>query len=990
MHNTVTSTAGIVTAVFVGGAGGSTVTIGKDTITGTVGDAIAALNFGPGAVDVTVGTGAVISGNTNGIDTIAASGKTTIDVAGTVSGANVSGITASSNAGDIAITTKAGGSIAASKGSGISAFTNGGNIAVTTGDTIGTTLLPVGNLGINAKVAAGAGTVDVKVGGAINSNNTSVHAETLGTGNVTVTALVGADIKSFSQQGIEAFAQSGKVQVTAADNIDANAGSAIFANTTTGDIKVDATGALKASAFYGVIGQNTGAGTGAITINAEGNIDAGDGLAAFQNEKGVTTVNYGTGAAGALAGPATINGRIDGIFARSADGTSTAAMTINVGDAVHLVTVNGNDTAIFTQNLGSGALGVNLTAKVALKGDNFGVFATNTSGATNVTTGAGDTVTIDDALDTVSDGSNSGIFASSGAKSGTAVDIEVGANNVITIADSADGDAQFGTGINGASGGLGSQSVKIVTGAGLNMTITGNDAMGIVAKDGGTGSVNITTGTGTITINAGALPPPGVVVTIPGNKLLDVSYGILGYNTQAAGGLASINIDNAATIKVSTAAGGHTFGIYGATQGNVTIKDSAAVTSNAGDGIVAITSGSKFSVQTAEVDVATGALITSVGGTGIRAVSTQTANGVSSATVKLDGTASVDDTGGDGITANIIDDFGLASVVMTGVGGTIKVEGGAGQVGVRAQAGDGDDAGDGGGSLVQTNTGRTITVGSKGGNGDVGILASASDNINHGAAAITLGDGNIITVGSVGSTGATGLIASAQRSLTAGTQDTGDSAIILAGKNEQITVLGDGLIGVQAGNNGSQLVSIKFDTGGLIKVVDGVANGNSGGVEAFSTGGGAVTIDMSTTAVDNNDGLGIGAITSGGIGAVSVTSNGAIKATADGIDATNLGTGAVTVNYGTTVGAKITAGPIGINAVVNNVASAANVNVNIGNGVTPTEINAKVIGVEGNNIGTGGAIYLSNGKVFIDPDGAVSPTATRLRLDAVSPNPAWV
>ena len=666
-----TSGAGTVTVVNTGGA-----------ITGNAADGILATTSGTGTVNVGSANAAITSAVTGATNGVEASGQGAVSVytGGAVTGTSNFGIVAVSPGGPVTVNA-AGGALTGGAG-GILALSSG-DVTVTSSDAI------QAGAGIGITAQSGGGNVAVTANGAITAGATGVFVVSQSAGSATIIQNTGASIVSANGDGIEADAVDGAISITQVGDITAAQGNGVKATSTgSGSITIASSGNISAGTS-GALVRSVGGGSGTVSVALEGNVaSAGDGIHAFSNGTGSMTVGYGD-----LGGTQTLSSaKGQGIHAVSLN----SDVTVNVGKVGNtgLTTINAPGEGVHAFS-GTNAT-VNLGDKVTIDPDNYGVFAAS-AGTTTVTSGAHDTIVVDDNVVAGNDDKNYGVFASSSAAadaaSGPSVNVALGANNTITIKDSGDGQADGGLGIAAINTGAGTGSVSVTVGNGVNISVTGNNAGGIGASTvigGGSGEGNVTvhTGTGSITVTGGA------AATDTANNF-PFSFGI-GALTEGAG---AIDVNTAANITVSNNAptNNAAAGVYAVAfgSGTVSVTTSGAINvlgtnsigvgafSGSGSAVVningAVTSGGQASVVASET---TGAV--TIGATGSLRGKGDTADDAVLTVITGTGTASLTTVSNKGLIASnsattllqasdyAIQGIGGSLVVANNAGGTIR------------------------------------------------------------------------------------------------------------------------------------------------------------------------------------------------------------------------------------------------------------------------------------------------------------------------------
>ena len=398
----------------------------------------------------------------------------------------------------------------------------------------------------------------------------------------------------------------------------------------------------------------------------------------------------------------------------------------------------------------------------------------------------------------------------------------------------------------------------------------------------------------------------------------DVTITHQGDLTADGRGIEAVN-EGTGSVTVTTGAGSQaTAGEYGiraalgsASAGNITITHQGDLTAD-GRGIEAVNEG------TGSVTVTTGAGSQATAGEyGIRAA----LGSASAGDIMLTHNGELK-AGGNGIEA---DHDGTGSVtVTTGTGSQITADGAGIEASLLNAAGEGpitithhgalkaggngiDVDHDGTGSVtVTTGPGSQVIAGGRG-----------IDALNEGTGGLTVttGTGSQITAGDgesgiragVGSASTGDLTITHHGALTAGgkgidasNEGTG-GLTVTTGTGSQITA-GDGESGIRAGVGSAS-------TGDLTITHHGALTAGGKGIDASNEGTGGMTVTTGTgsqiTAGDGESGIRAG-VGSASTGDLTITHHGALTAGGKGIDALNEGTGGVTVTTGT--GSQISAG----------------------------------------------------------------------------------
>ena len=458
-------------------------TIAAADVTGAD-NGIFAENDGAAAMSIT-STGTVTGTGKDGIRAMNYGSSLTIVAVSVIGGG--SGIKATnygSNAGALSITTT--GTVTGAGQDGIFAA-NG--VSSTGGVTIEAAAVTGGDFGILARnegtalsisttgVVEGAGIVGIFANNSSNGSDLSIAA---------------ADNVSGGTNGIHAVnAGAGALSITTAGTVTGAGQDGIFAFTgsnSTGGLTIDATGDVTGYSGTGINARNFGA--GALSVTASGAVTG----------TGVYYVNDGY--AYHFAGISAFN-----------EGTD---LTISAAD------VTGDDSGIYADNQGTGALSISTTG--AVEGSYAGIFAVNASQSTELTVTAADVTGGVYGIFAANEGSGALSITATGTVEGT-YHAGIGAYNApysadLTIEAATVRGGDFGIrAINQGTGALGISTTGAVEGtyyAGIaafnasqstDLTVTAGDVtggtVGIHANNAGSGALSITV-TGTVT--GGAAP----------------------------------------------------------------------------------------------------------------------------------------------------------------------------------------------------------------------------------------------------------------------------------------------------------------------------------------------------------------------------------------------------------------------------------------------------------------------------------------------------
>jgi uncharacterized protein YhjY with autotransporter beta-barrel domain len=444
-----------------------TITTGVGTtITGTSSDGILARNSGTflsiiAYGDVSGGSEGIYARNYSGTDLSITTGAGT-----TITGTNQYGIDARNN-GTGTLSIIAGGNVSGSN-QGIFAYNKGADLTIATG--VGTTITGTSSDGILAE-NDGTGILSIIAGGNVSGGNQGIYAYNKGT-DLTITTGASTTITGTNNYGIYARnAGTGTLSIVADGDVSGNRG--IGASNNNGTDLTITTGAgttITGTNNYGIYARNSG--TGTLSVTADGDVSGGGGI--FARNYNGTDLLITTGAETTITGTNNL-----GIYARNA-GTGSLSVTADGdvsggGDGIKALNYNGTDLFI-TTGAGATITGTN----------NYGIYARNAGTGSLSVTADGDV-----------SGGDVGIFARS--YSGTDLTITTGANTTIagtnhsgiyarnfgtgSLSITANGDVSGSTGIY-ASNNNGTD-LSIATGVGT--TITGTSSDGILARNSGTG-----------------------------------------------------------------------------------------------------------------------------------------------------------------------------------------------------------------------------------------------------------------------------------------------------------------------------------------------------------------------------------------------------------------------------------------------------------------------------------------------------------------------
>ncbi|MEN6542638.1 hypothetical protein [Parvibaculum sp.] len=842
--------------------------------------------------DVTSASDAINANGVNGLIKVTANGN--IDAGSKGIGATSAG------SGNIEIVTGTDSAIAAD-GDGINAVssnTGTGAITITSNGTIGTSLDPVGDDGIQADIqnAVNGSAISITANKSIYATNNGIIATTLGTGNVDVTAGASTVISGASGAGISATAAGagGTVTVTANGTSITGSTDGIYAQNLTGNIVVDVnSGTVTGTGSGGEGIYATTGGAGKITITQDAgttvNSTSDDGIEAVSNGTGLIHItSNGTIIAGN-------NGGDDGITAIGLNGGAPITIDFGTGNVDASITAAGN--GIEAQNSGSGKITVNAYGTIANTagdlGANGGTLQNNESGIWTKQIGTGD-IEINTGTKSISAGIGQydyGIYAQAG---GGSIDITTGTGKVTGGDDGIHAEVLGGDGnIDITTGGevtsltnIGIYALYSGGGAG-DITVTNNGTVGnSTTATAGSGIVatNTNGGTGNVTVVANAsiyATNDGIAASNAGSGKVDVTAGASTVIAATSGaGITASGAGGTVTVTANgTSITGSTVGIQASnTTGNIVVDVNSGTvtgTGSSGEGIYATTG----DVGTITITQDAGTTVNSTTDDGIEAVST----GTGLIHITSNGTITAGDNGGDdGITA-----IGLAG------GAPITIDFGTGNVDASITAA-------GNGIEAQTSSSGKITVNAYGTiankAGDLGANGSTRQNNESGIWTKQTGTGDIeINTGTKSISAGNNLYdygiyaqaANGSVTITTGTGtvtggDDGIHAEVLSG-SATATVTANGNVTSTVGS----AIDVRSDTGSISITNYGAATTSSiVPVVLAATNGGSVTINNKASGSISASGAtpawdALAIQTSTGAGTVTVQNDGNITGRVD-------------------------------------------------------------------------------------------------------------
>ncbi|WP_432201869.1 hypothetical protein ACRAQ7_07125 [Erythrobacter sp. W53] len=968
------------------------------TVTGAE-DGIDAFNFDTG--DLSITTGAVSGGSGYGIYAInqgAGTGDLTID---TTAGAVTSG------------------------GRGIDARNYGSGITtITTGDVDGG-----GNYAIYAY--SGASTTDLTIntaGGQVTGRSSGITARAYGTGNTTITT---GDVSSDYGGAVVAYNSGQDITIdTTAGEVNGDGFGVYLRNDGSGDAAIT-TGNVTASDIDGVYAY-TGFGSGSLTIDTSAGAVSGgnDGIEAFHfsyddlsittadasgGEDGISVLSYGdvtiNSVAGTVSGDTTgIDVDIDGEGGEANVAITTADVTSSAGDGINV------DTAY-----GSGSITIDSSAG-AVTGANRGIYTNSRAYGENesITIITGDVTGQTDAGIEVRD---YGIEGSGGGDItiNTVAGTVSGATDGIDVENNGVGDLSITTaGVEGGDAGIVAENDSSTGDLTIDTTAGTVDATfnGIIARNEGNGSTEITTGDVFAREGSGEGPGIGILAT-NGSAAQDLTID------SSAGGIASNSTgiyarnSGEGALSITSGAIDSTIGngIFTRNSGtDLTVNTTAGAVTAAGSGIRATNYGSGNTAITAAdvtgisddginarnfatagdltIDTVSGAVSggtyginASNGGSGVLSITTANVSGAGSDGIRtrnfgtdvlIDTTAGTVSGQGNGIRAEN-EGTGITSVVTGDVTGLTRF-------GI-----DASDDGEGtyGSDLIVNSTVGSVTGAVGGitadnrGTGDLSITtadvtatngdAIRAQNFGANAGAISIDTtAGVVTGSSDGidvDNNGTGVTRITTADVTGG-----DDAILVRSQGTDVFV--DTAAGTVSGTRG--IVALLNNSTGLTSIITGDVTSVDDAAITVTTSGTDLIVDTSAGAVTNS---GTGTYVSGidafngGTGSTVVTTanvsseNGFGVGVSNGFDATDL-----TIN---TAAGAVSGGTDGVSAT-NNGTGATTITTADVTGTAGYGIYARNAGTAGDLTidTTAGAVVAGNDGIYVQNEGTGSTTIT--------------
>lgn len=761
----------------------------------------------------------------------------------------------------------------------------------------------IGTLGSGISVVAGMGATDIRVNAVnVTGGNFGMYTRNEGTGEtfIAVTGLVVATESSPYGYGILAQNREGK----------------------TTDLFLRA--AEVQSSRYGIVAESDGSGT--MTVLADKVTGQTAAAVRVYAEEAVSAVNVSIGeATGGTTGIEVFNmasgfasieatGTVTGL---SETGISVEAGINSTGIDIRANQVNGELAGIAAINNGTGNTAITASGRVS-SNSGYGIVATNDSSANAIAITSADVVGAFGIV-AINSGSGSTGVTSTGDVAGSTFDgIRLANASTATdlSADVANVEGQQ-IGINLSNNGTGVTSVRAsgtvtgITGSGIGIQ-TGTAATdvsvevvdvagssGIAVTNFGVGATGITA---TGSVSGTAVDGVGIGVT-NGTGATDIRVAAV---SVAGGdrGISTVNDGSGETLISATGlVSGYEFGVFAQNGGgasDLTVRASAVAANGDGIGVANLGSGTTSVIAAGTVSAETGA--------GIRALAGATAGDLTIEAGTVAGRtfgiyAQNDGLGAASVTATGLvsaEDFGIyARTEFTSTDMTIRAaDVQSSSYGIAAT-----NLGTGTTTIIATGQVNGvdeagITAGGGANSGDLTVLAArVSGGVsglridNEGTGATSIRTTGVVTGGEFGilaenDQSTTNLtirateVQAVGNAITAENLGSGETAIVTTGtvtSQDKTGILvfaggNSGDITVESGNASgglSGISAINFGLGDTRITVNGVAQGNTNGVEAFSDGNQQVVIVNNGT-IRNVSGLGSGRAISASGGAVAI------------------------------------------------------------------------------------------------------------------------
>jgi uncharacterized protein with beta-barrel porin domain len=483
----------------------------------------------------------------------------------------------------------------------------------------------------------------------LTASGTALYARNFGSGAASLTITTNGALTG-GARGIYAASHLGPLTIVTNGNVTGVNSAGIVATNPSfaaGTSVSVTTGA--GTTVSGRVGMDVGnAGTGATTITVNGNVigtgsngiyarnsatatnltvTTGPGSTVSGNYSGIIAHNAGTGALTITANGNVAGGSTGvGIDAYNSSAGTTVTVTTGAG-----TTVSGGNQGISALTFGTGAL--TITANGNVTGANYeGIYAETSAAALSVTTAAGTTVSGGtNGISAVSNGTGALTISANGNVSGSSRNGIYARNNhgtALTVTTAAGTTVSGGThGINALLLGTGALTIT------ANGNVSGTSGNGIDARNYGT-NLTVTTAAGT-TVSGGT---HGISAVNNGTGALTINT-----NGNVTGGIFARNYGT--VITVTTAAGttvsGGNYAIFAENRstGALTITANGNLSGSAGDGILAVSAGGALAITVGAAAAVSGtwAAVTEIGGAATVTVA-GTLNGGAAGAVNFDQT----------------------------------------------------------------------------------------------------------------------------------------------------------------------------------------------------------------------------------------------------------------------------------------------------------------------------------------------------------------
>jgi hypothetical protein len=880
-------------------AASGTMLVGTTNSVGlTLGNTSGALTLNGSAATLNGGTGILaLKGGTalGDVTTLSTAAGTTLNIIPSVPSSTGAGVGLLLK-GSAATTTGNGGAVTITGGAAAGAGATGGTISITTGAGGASGTSPSGALTISTGTAASgtAGNITIDVGTS-STGNPSISLGTTTATSAGKTITIGAT----DQTGTIILGQSTGGQTISIDN--SNAGAADTVN----------------------IGTGLTGGAGSKTIN----------LATGASTVGVNTVNIGTGAT-TVAGGNTIH---------IGDGTPTGSGTdlITIGSLANASTLTlqgGTGATAITMQSGNGST-------ITIGSQTTSTTNTIVIGASGSTTNA-DNISIDN-----TSGANAGTITIGGTGgTGTIILGQSTGGQTISIDNSNSGAADtvnIGTGL---TGGAGSKTINIGTGA---------STVGINTVNIGTGATTVAGGN---TIHIGDGTPSGSgtdLITI--GSLANASTLTLQGGTGATA--ITMQSGNGSTITIGSQTTSTTNAIVIGASGSTTNADNISINNTSGANAGTVTIGGTGSTGTIILGQSTGGQTISIDNSNAGAadtvnIGTGLTGGAGSKTINLA-------TGASTVGVNTVN-IGTGATTVAG-GNTIHI-------------GDGTPTGSGTDLITIGSLANASTLTLQGGTGATAITMQSGNGSTITIGSQTTSTTNTIVIGASGSTtNADNISIDNTSGANAGTitiGGTGGTGTIILGQS----AAGGQTISIDNSNSsGNDVVNIGtgHTSGAGSKTINIVTGANSAGVQTVNIGTGATTLaggNVIHIGDGTPSGSGTDLITIGSIAAlanITTIQGGSSTGASAGVQLLVAANGEIGIGNNA-VAKTITIGETGSTVQTVGIAGGTGANVvNIANAQTAGSVS---IGnaMTGGTISIGGGSAVTTGNITIGSTGATT------------------